>query len=143
MHHNGALFLTQNFSFFTSFGQYRPSPNFDFKYLKNWNGPRPMDAYNYFLNAGGLKEISDEYQKNLGVRIRFWDEMMKHPNYDQFWKDRNILTKLKNITCATMTVGGWYDNEDLYGALRTYHHIEKQNPGIFNVLVVGPSDHGG
>ena len=143
MHHNGALFLTQNFSFFTSFGQYRPSPNFDFKYLKNWNGPRPMDAYNYFLNAGGLKEISDEYQKNLGVRIRFWDEMMKHPNYDQFWKDRNILTKLKNITCATMTVGGWYDNEDLYGALRTYQHIEKQNPGIFNVLVVGPWDHGG
>ncbi len=143
MHHNGALFLTQNFSFFTSFGQYRPSPNFDFKYLKNWNGPRPMDAYNYFLTAGGLKEISDEYEKNLGVRIRFWDEMMKHPNYDQFWKDRNILTKLKNITCATMTVGGWYDNEDLYGALRTYQHIEKQNPGIFNVLVVGPWDHGG
>ncbi len=143
MHHNGALFLTQNFSFFTSFGQYRPSPNFDFKYLKNWNGPRPTDAYNYFLNAGGLKEISDEYEKNLGVRIRFWDEMMKHPNYDQFWKDRNILTKLRNITCATMTVGGWYDNEDLYGALRTYQHIEKQNPGIFNVLVVGPWDHGG
>ncbi len=143
MHHNGALFLTQNFSFFTSFGQYRPSPNFDFKYLKNWNGPRPTDAYNYFLNAGGLKEISDEYEKNLGVRIKFWDEMMKHPNYDQFWKDRNILTKLRNITCATMTVGGWYDNEDLYGALRTYQHIEKQNPGIFNVLVVGPWDHGG
>ena len=42
-----------------------------------------------------------------------------------------------------MTVGGWYDNEDLYGALKTYQHIEKQNPGIFNVLVVGPWDHGG
>ena len=42
-----------------------------------------------------------------------------------------------------MTVGGWWDNEDLYGALRTYQSIEKQNPGIFNVLVVGPWDHGG
>ncbi len=142
-HHNGALFLTQNFSFFTSFGQYRPTPNNDFKYLKQWTGPRPVDAYDFFLNAGGLKEISDLYEKNLGVRIKFWDEMMAHPNYDQFWKDRNILPKLKNITCATMTVGGWYDNEDLYGALRTYQHIEKQNPGIFNVLVVGPWDHGG
>ena len=143
MHHNGALFLAQNFWFFTGFGQYRPSPNFDFKYMKDWKGFRPVDAYNYFLNAGGLKEIADEYEKNLGTRIKFWDEMMAHPNYDQFWKDRNILTKLKNVKCATMTVGGWYDNEDLFGALHTYQHIEKQNPGIFNILVVGPWDHGG
>jgi len=143
MHHNGALFLAQNFWFFTGFGQYRPSPNFDFKYLKDWKGQRPVDAYNYFLNAGGLKEIADEYEKNLGTRIKFWDEMMAHPNYDQYWKDRNILTKLKNVKCATMTVGGWYDNEDLFGALHTYQHIEKQNPGIFNILVVGPWDHGG
>ena len=69
--------------------------------------------------------------------------MMEHPNYDQYWKDRNILPKLKNIKCATMTVGGWYDNEDLYGALQTYQHIEKQNPNTFNVLVIGPWDHGG
>jgi putative CocE/NonD family hydrolase len=69
--------------------------------------------------------------------------MMAHPTYDQFWKDRNILPKLRNIRCATMTVGGWYDNEDLYGALRTYEYIERQNPGIYNVLVVGPWDHGG
>jgi len=69
--------------------------------------------------------------------------MMAHPNYDDYWKERNILPKLKNIKCATMTVGGWYDNEDLYGALKTYQHIERQNPGIYNVLVVGPWDHGG
>ncbi|MEP6946090.1 MAG: CocE/NonD family hydrolase [Acidobacteriota bacterium] len=143
MHHNGALFLAQNYWFFTGFGQYRPTPNSDFKYIKDWKGVRPTDAYNYFLNAGGLKEVADEYEKNMGVRIKFWDEMMQHPNYDQYWKDRNILPKLKNVGCATMTVGGWYDNEDLYGALQTYQHIERQNPGIFNVLVVGPWDHGG
>lgn len=143
MHHNGALFLAQNYWFFTGFGQYRPTPNSDFKYIKDWKGLRPTDAYNYFLNAGGLKEVADEYEKNMGVRIKFWDEMMAHPNYDQYWKDRNILPKLKNIGCATMTVGGWYDNEDLYGALQTYQHVERQNPGIFNVLVVGPWDHGG
>jgi hypothetical protein len=42
-----------------------------------------------------------------------------------------------------MTVGGWYDDEDLFGALRTYQNIERQNPGIFNVLVMGPWFHGG
>jgi putative CocE/NonD family hydrolase len=92
---------------------------------------------------GGLKEVADSYEEGLGMRIQFWDEMMAHPNYDDFWKERNILTKLKNIKCATMTVGGWYDNEDLYGALQTYQHIERMNPGIFNVLVIGPWFHGG
>lgn len=143
MHHNGALFLAQNFSFFTEFGQMRPAPNSDGRYINDWKGPRPADGYNYFLTLGGLKEVADEYQTKLGLRIKFWDDMMEHPNYDEFWKARNILPKLKNIKCATMTVGGWYDNEDLYGALRTYEHIERQNPGIFNVLVVGPWDHGG
>ncbi|HEX9960297.1 MAG TPA: CocE/NonD family hydrolase [Pyrinomonadaceae bacterium] len=144
MHHNGALFLAQNFAFFSSFGQPRPTPTSDGRtYLKQWKGQPPPDAYNFFLETGGLKEIADAYEKNLGIRIKFWDDMMAHPNYDDFWKERNILPKLKNIRCATMTVGGWYDNEDLFGALRTYQAIEKQNPGIFNVLVVGPWDHGG
>lgn len=143
MHHNGALFLAQNFWFFTSFGQYRPKPTSTADYLKPWKGRQTQDGYDFFLRIGGLKEVADEYERSLGVRIDFWDEMMRHPNYDDFWKERNILPKLKNVRCATMTVGGWYDNEDLYGAIETYRHIERQNPGIFNVLVVGPWDHGG
>lgn len=143
MHHNGALFLAQNYSFFRGFGQPRPQPTATDDYLKKWTGRQTPDGYNYFLELGGLKSVADSYETGVGQRIKFWDDMMAHPNYDQFWKDRNILPKLRNITCATMTVGGWYDNEDLYGALKTYQHIEAQNPGIFNVLVVGPWDHGG
>ncbi|MGB7068257.1 MAG: CocE/NonD family hydrolase [Pyrinomonadaceae bacterium] len=143
MHHNGALFLAQNFSFFSFMGQPRPAPTSAPTYIKPWKGSSSLDAYNYFLETGGLKEVADSYKTGLGMRIEFWDEMMAHPNYDQWWKDRNILPKLKNIKCATMTVGGWWDNEDLYGALKTYQYIERQNPGIFNVLVVGPWDHGG
>ena len=141
MHHNGALFLTQNYHFFTSFGQARPTPTSD-KYFKDYNFGT-QDDYKYFSGLGGLKETADAYEKNLGARVKFWDEMMQHPNYDQYWKDRNVLPKLNNIKAAVMTVGGWYDNEDLYGALQTYQHIEAQNPGIYNVLVVGPWFHGG
>jgi len=144
MHHNGALFLAQNFAFFGNFGQARPTPTSSNTYLTQWKGRQTPDGYDFFLDTGGLREVADAYPKGLdGMRIKFWDDMMAHPNYDQFWKDRNILPKLKNIKCATMTVGGWYDNEDLYGALKTYEHIERQNPGIYNVLVVGPWDHGG
>jgi putative CocE/NonD family hydrolase len=143
MHHNGALFLAQNYAFFSNFGQPRPTPTDKGDYLKKWTGRDTEDGYDYFKQLGGLKETADSYEKGLGIRIKFWDEMMAHPNYDQYWKDRNILPKLQNIKCATMTVGGWFDNEDLYGALKTYQHIERQNPGIYNVLVVGPWFHGG
>lgn len=141
-HHNGALFLAQNYSFFTGFGQPRPKPTSNNDYLKRAS-PGTQDGYKFYLEMGGLKNAGDIYEKKLGMRIKFWDEMMKHPNYDQFWKERNIFPNLKNIHAAVMTVGGWYDNEDLFGALGTYQSIERQNPGIFNVLVMGPWFHGG
>jgi len=143
MHHNGAVFLAQNFWFYTGFQPISTPTSDRNAAVIPWKGRNTQDSYDFFLNLGGLKEIADAYVGGIGSRQPYWDEQMAHPNYDQYWKNRNILPKLKNIKCATMTVGGWYDNEDLYGALRTYEHIERQNPGIFNTLVVGPWDHGG
>jgi putative CocE/NonD family hydrolase len=142
MNHNGALFLAQNFNFFAYFGQQRPAPTGSNDYVK----PFPwgtQDGYKFYLGMGGLGKSGDLYQQKLGMRMKFWDQMMQHPNYDQFWKERNVFPNLKNIHAAVMTVGGWYDNEDLFGALGVYQNIEKQNPGIFNVLVMGPWFHGG
>ncbi|HSQ22899.1 MAG TPA: CocE/NonD family hydrolase [Pyrinomonadaceae bacterium] len=140
-HHNGALFLAQNFSFFTGFGQPRPRPIADNSYVKRF-AFGTQDGYKFYLAMGGLKNSGDLFEQKLGMRVRFWDEMMQHPNYDQFWKERNVFPNLKNIHAAVMTVGGWYDNEDLYGALGVYQNAEKLNPGIFNVLVMGPWCHG-
>lgn len=142
MHHNGAFILAQNYNFFTFFGQPRPVPTSKFDYLKQFKWGTE-DGYKFYMELGGLKNSGDVYEQQLGTRIKFWDEMMAHPNYDQFWKERNVLPNLKNIKTAVMTVGGWYDDEDLFGALHTYQAIERQNPGIFNVLVVGPWFHGG
>ena len=142
MHHNGALFLAQNYNFFDFFGQPRPQPVSTFDYMKRFDYGT-QDGYRFYKQMGGIKNAGDLYEQKLGTRIKFWDEMMAHPNYDKWWEDRNVLPKLKNIKAAIMTVGGWYDDEDLYGALQTYQHIERQNPGIKNVLVVGPWFHGG
>ena len=142
-HHNGAFFLPHAFNFYTGFGQPRPQPvTPETANLKPFDhGTR--DGYKYFLELGSLANTDDRYRQQLGTDIAFWQQLMQHPNYDEFWQARNILPKLKNIKCAVMTVGGWFDAEDLYGALRTYEHIERQNPGIYNVLVMGPWYHGG
>ena len=68
--------------------------------------------------------------------------MMAHPNYDDFWKARNTLPHFHNVRPAVLTVGGWFDAEDLYGALKTYESIERKNPGLQNRLVMGPWCHG-
>jgi hypothetical protein len=68
---------------------------------------------------------------------------MRHGTYDEFWKSRNLRPHLKNVRPAVMTVGGWFDAENLFGALETYKHVEANSPGADNVLVMGPWDHGG
>jgi putative CocE/NonD family hydrolase len=50
---------------------------------------------------------------------------------------------MHNVHCAVMTVGGWYDAEDLSGPWGTYRAIEKANPGTTNPIVEGPWVHGG
>jgi putative CocE/NonD family hydrolase len=136
--HHGAFFLPHAFNFFSSFGQPRPKPTTSrpgrgFGFGTN-------DGYQFFLDIGPLTNANKKYLKN---HVAFWNEMMDHPNYDAFWQARNLLPHLKKCAPAVMTVGGWFDAEDLYGALNTYAAVEKQNPGIFNVIVMGPWDHGG
>src|SRR5204863_356015 len=98
------------------------------------------DGYQFFLDLGPMKNADTKYFKG---RVAYWNELCDHPNYDDFWKARNLLPHLKKVAPAVMTVGGLFDAEDLYGPLKIYRQIEKDNPDIFNALVMGPWVHGG
>jgi putative CocE/NonD family hydrolase len=141
-HHNGALYLPHAYRFFNGFGHPRPVPVIP----AATPAPAPnapatwVDAYEFFKRIGPLSNVNEKYYKN---DIAFWNDMMKHPNYDEFWQARNLRPHLKNIKPAVMTVGGWFDAEDLFGALEVYKSIEKQSPGAVNTLVMGPWFHGG
>ncbi len=69
-------------------------------------------------------------------------EIMNHPNYDEYWQKRSLLPHLKNVNHAVMTVGGWFDAEDLSGPLNIYKTIEKTSPKAKNTIVMGPFSHG-
>ncbi len=136
-HHNGAFFLMDAFNFYSSFGKPRPKPvrqgqpGFDFP---------NEDNYEFFLELGALKNVKEKY---FGDSIQFWNDLMSHPDYDDFWKARDVRPHLKNIRPAVLTVGGWFDAEDCWGALHTYEAIEKQNPPSgSNRLLMGPWSHG-
>ena len=59
--------------------------------------------------------------KLLKQKASYWDDQVDHDTYDAFWKARDISTHLKNVHCAVMTVGGWFDAEDLVGPRRVFH----------------------
>jgi len=137
MHHNGAFILHMAFNFFATFGKDRPEPTTERNERFDHQTP---DAYQFFLEMGPLSKANEKYLKG---EIAFWNDAAAHPNYDEFWQSRNILPHLRNIEAAVMVVGGWYDTEDLYGPLKTYREVEKNNPDTFNMLVMGPWSHGG
>lgn len=136
-HHNGTLFLPHAFNFLSGFGLPRPVPTTEFPPRFEHGTP---DGYKFFLEMGPVANADKKYLKG---RVAFWNEMLAHPNYDEYWQARSTLPHLKSVRPAVMTVGGWFDAENLYGALNTYKAIERMNTGARNTLVMGPWFHGG
>jgi putative CocE/NonD family hydrolase len=138
VNHNGAFFLLDNFSFMNYFGKPRSGPIKDYdSQVFNYQA---KDAYDFFLKLGPLSNTqSDTY---FNHKSYLWNEYLEHDRYDEYWKSRNIRTHLTNIRIPTLVVGGWFDAEDLFGALHTYSAIESQNPKNNNRLVMGPWTHG-
>ena len=136
-HHNGTLFLPHTFGFYVWFErQSKPEPG---KFQPGGFDYGTPDGYDFFLRMGPLADADERYFKGS---VGFWEELMRHGTYDEFWKKRSLLPHLKDIKPAMMTVGGWFDAEDLYGALNVYKTIEARNPGTYNTLVMGPWSHG-
>jgi putative CocE/NonD family hydrolase len=136
--HNGAFFLLDNFDFMNYFGKKREGPVED--YGSNMFRVKRQDAYQFFLNLGPVKNTQSS--KYFNHESYIWNEYLEHDTYDSYWRNRNIRPHLKNIKIPVLVVGGWFDAEDLFGALHTYEAIEKQSPVNSNYLVMGPWTHG-
>jgi putative CocE/NonD family hydrolase len=135
--HRGAFFLMDNFSFLNFFDHPRPAP---------WQKYPPVneslqikDVYDFYLGIGPIKNLNTRYFHDSS---KIWNEYLAHTTKDAYWQARNIRPHLKNIQPAVLVVGGWFDAEDMFGALKTYEAIEQQSPRNNNRLVMGPWTHG-
>lgn len=136
-HHNGAFMLQDAFGFYSGFGLPRPEPT-----TKRPASPikyNTRDSYKFFLETGAISNFT----KLTGDSIAFWNNLMQHPHYDDWWKARDARRACYNIKPAILVVGGLFDAEDCFGAWRLYQAIEKQNPNTDNRIVMGPWFHGG
>ncbi|WP_310346201.1 CocE/NonD family hydrolase [Pelomonas aquatica] len=139
-YHGGAFMLAANFGFYTGFKpQQGPTPP-----PKQW--PQfdwgTLDGYEFHLEHGNLDALSKRLAKDGGANPYF-DVQLAHDRYDEFWQSRAITPHLKHIRAAVLTVGGWFDAEDLAGPLAIFRAIGRHSPATDNRLVMGPWVHGG
>ncbi|MEK7667516.1 MAG: CocE/NonD family hydrolase [Gemmatimonadota bacterium] len=137
-YHNGALLLPHAFDFFSGFGRPRPQPT-STPSAGRLDHVTP-DGYDFFLNRLGA--LSNANPRFFHDSIAFWNEMAQHPTWDPFWQARSARPWLRNLRPAMLWVGGWFDTENLWGALNAYAAAERQSPGAVNRLVMGPWSHG-
>ncbi|HLJ14937.1 MAG TPA: CocE/NonD family hydrolase [Bryobacteraceae bacterium] len=136
-YHNGAFYLAANFGFYTSFVRRKGEPSStEPPALFDFNAP---DGYEFYLRMVPLSN-AEHYLKHENP---YWTELVSHITYDNFWKSRSLLPHLKNIRPAVLTVGGWFDAEDLSGPQKVFAAIEANHPPPVNSIVIGPWFHGG
>lgn len=97
------------------------------------------DAYDFYLD---LKTVGALVGK-LGGKSATWNNAVAHPAWDEFWQKRAVPEYLKETSVPTLVVGGFWDQEDLYGPLATYKMLEKTDRDNQVFLVMGPWNHGG
>ena len=129
-HHNGAFRLAYGFEYSTMMETDKQVTPFKF------NSP---DLYDWYLKVGSLANITD----SLKGKIPTWTNFATHPNYDAFWQRQAVAPYLDHVTVPSLTVSGWWDQEDFYGAIKIYETLEQHDTKHLNYLAVGPWNHGG
>ena len=97
------------------------------------------DAYDWYISLKTLASLTAQ----LGGKFPTWNDFVAHPNHDSFWQQRDVTNYLNQVSVPTLVVGGWWDQEDLYGPLATYQALEKHDRKNMVFLVEGPWNHGG
>jgi putative CocE/NonD family hydrolase len=130
-------------------GAFRQSYGYDYilgmeSGKKNAFGKLNEDAYDYFLRAGNFSAAA----KQGGVaKLPTAKEFISHPEYAEFWRDMAVEALLTAaempVLLPTLEVGGWWDQEDLWGPQAEYAALATHDTSHEVRLVLGPWRHGG
>jgi putative CocE/NonD family hydrolase len=97
------------------------------------------DTYDWYLGFPSLDSLARAVGAN---KWPTWLRFSKHPSYDGEWRSRAVQHNIRHAPIPTLTVGGWWDQEDGYGPLSSYAAMEPSDSLRRNYLIVGPWFHG-
>ncbi len=126
-------------------GAFRETYGFD--YVQQLEGQKTdvraqskEDTYDYFLRnvnfAGAAKQAG---MQNLPTAKIF----LSQPSYTKFWQDMAVERDLDHVDVPTLEVGGWWDQEDMWGTQGEYAALHPHDAKHQVFMVLGPWNHGG
>jgi putative CocE/NonD family hydrolase len=138
-HHNGAFRLMYAFSWLAGNARTRAGQTTTGGAAFDYGTP---DGYRFFMEAGAPARIDSLYFRG---EVPAWNDFMRHPNYDAYWRAQNVLKDLGTVPAdlPILNVAGWFDAEDFYGPTSIYYTLEKIHPSNRSILAIGPWLHGG
>ena len=134
--HNGAFRQTYGYDYVL--GLESTKERADVNYGKDKNG-QPRDGYDYFLERGNFAE---DVKESGSKALPTWKLFLGNPSYDSVWSSRAMEHHLNAVAVPTLSVGGYYDQEDMYGPQEEYASLEPHDANHENFLVLGPWRHG-
>ena len=134
--HNGAFRQTYGYDYV--YGMETNKENADVDYGKDKDG-KAKDGFDFFLERGSFAE---DVKKSGSKMLPSWKLFLEHPAYDLVWSSRGVEHELNTVAVPTMSVGGYYDQEDMYGPQMEYQTLEPHDEKHENFLVLGPWRHG-
>ena len=134
--HNGAFRMSYGYDYVLSMETSKEST--EVSYGQDKDGA-PRDGYDFFLERGSFAEAA---KKSGSKALPTWKLFLEHPAYDEVWSSRAVEQWLKVVAVPTLTVGGYYDQEDMYGPQEEYAKLEPHDTKHENYLVLGPWRHG-
>jgi putative CocE/NonD family hydrolase len=134
--HNGAFRQSYGYDYVLSMESSKETTAVS--YGKEKDG-KPRDGYDFFLERGSFAE---DVKKSGAKSLPTWKLFLEHPSHDSVWSSRAVESHLNTVTVPTLTVGGYYDQEDMRGPQEEYAQLEPHDAHHENFLVLGPWRHG-
>ena len=134
--HNGAFRQSFGYDYVLSMESSKQDSKVSYGHDARGN---PVDGFDYFLARGSFFAAV----KQSGSRdLPTWKLFLNHPVYDSIWRARAVEYALDRVTVPTLTVGGYYDQEDMWGPQEEYAQLQQHDTKQRNFLVLGPWRHG-
>ncbi|WP_263384045.1 CocE/NonD family hydrolase [Granulicella arctica] len=126
-------------------GAFRETYGFDYtQQLEGQKTDVPVnskeDTFDYFLKNVDFADAA----KTAGMGDLPTAKMfLTQPSYTKFWQDMAVQKRLTKVEVPTLEVGGWWDQEDMWGTQAEYAALEPHDSKHEVFMVLGPWNHGG
>jgi uncharacterized protein len=128
--HNGAFRESYGFDYVQQMEAQKTDVRVDLK----------QDMYDFFLSHDNFA--------GAAAAARMTDLPTAHafltqPEYTKFWQDMSVEGRLADVHVAVLEVGGYWDQEDMWGTQAEYAALKQHDAAHQVFLVLGPWKHGG